>query len=204
MCSNLHELWEEAWRQLALGQSEANHPYRTPVVSTISTAGPFANNFSLHPRSRTIVLRECSQEHGELYCYTDRRAQKALDINNGNPLMSWTFWAPKQRIQFTGWGPTNWLEEEKAKERFQRLPKHARKAYATVKPPGTLLSSAESNLPDDWNQLSLAATDYVFANFGVLRTKLRYAEVLLLDRKKHLRLGASRVDEKWELQWMVP
>lgn len=200
------ELWDQAWDLLSSGQSEADHPYRTAVVSTVSGNNATDNISSLHPRARLIVLRECSQKKGELWGYTDRRSQKAHDLTTGTSAMSWTFWAPDQRIQFTAYGPTNWLDQAKAMARFRALPKHARKAYATIQPPGTFQNTPGSGLPEDWEQRSLAETDYASVNFGVLVTELRYAEVLLLSRERHLRLQASKSkkEERWALRWLVP
>lgn len=204
MGPTLNELWHEAWSLLAAGQLKSDHPYHTPVVSTISGHTSASNHASLHPRARLIVLRECNQQHGELWCYTDKRSQKALDLRHGNTVMSWTFWDPEKRIQFTGSGPTDWLEEEKAKERFQKLPKHSRKAYATLQPPGTPLNKPGGGLPADWEERPLVETAYAFSNFGILRTKLKWVEILRLGRKEHLRLRAVRQNESWELNWIVP
>ncbi|MEM9260806.1 MAG: hypothetical protein AAGA62_14255, partial [Bacteroidota bacterium] len=85
-----------------------------------------------------------------------------------------------------------------------KLPKHSRKAYATLQPPGALLSKPEGGLPPDWEERTLAETEYAATNFGVLRTTLQRAEVLRLGRNGHLRLRAIRQNENWKLDWIVP
>ncbi|MEO0734087.1 MAG: pyridoxamine 5'-phosphate oxidase family protein [Bacteroidota bacterium] len=194
--NELKTLWETAWKLLHRGQSDANHPYRTPVVSTVSS--------TRHPRSRTLVLRKAQQSTGQLWCYTDRRSDKAADIEV-HPFMSWTFWDPRRRIQFSGSGPTTWLPQEECTARFRQLPKHSRKAYATVHQPGTPLERPGDGLPADWPKRTEGETDYAQQYFGVLVTELDYIDILQLIKTGHRRLRAIRTPgQDWQLSWVVP
>jgi len=191
------KLWNLSWTLLLKGQQEANHPYRTPVVCTVSP--------TLHPRSRTIVLRQAVQETGSLYCYTDHRSEKVSDLLQGAGEMSWTFWDAQSRVQLTGSGPTECLDQSVTKERFRELAKHARKAYATQLAPGTQLPQPADGLPADWKHRKLADTDYAEENFCILRTVLTQVQVLEFTKDGHRRLIANRqIGQNWQFRWVVP
>ena len=177
------------------GAGTSDHPFG--LVYTASVGGQGV------PRQRTVVLRSADRQLAELRTYTDRRSIKARELER-NPLLSYLFWDPDTRIQFSGHGPSRWLPRDEARGVFHQLPKHARKAYATEQPPSTPLVRAGDGLPDDWPRRSEQETDYAAANFGVLITQIQYADVLRLDRDHNLRLSASRSQGQWSLRWVVP
>jgi pyridoxine/pyridoxamine 5'-phosphate oxidase len=195
--NDLNTLWEKAWSLLLRGQADAKHPFATPVVATVTSEGS--------PRSRTLVLRKTNRQTAKLWCYTDRRSGKADDLSQGSPIMSWTFWAKGPGVQVNCSGPTDWLPEEIAKERFRSLPKHSRKSYATLSAPGQPQATATDGLPADWEDRSETATAYAAEHFGILCTTITHMEVLQLDRAGQRRMLAQReVDGEWRLTWLVP
>lgn len=188
--------WDQAWEALLRGKADRKHPYHTPVFSTLSP--------TLHPRSRTLVLRKVLRATGELWCYTDRRSRKAADIAE-HPGVSWTFWNPRQQLQINASGTATWLAASESEQIFHQLPHHSRKAYATLAPPGQPQAAPTDGLPPNWSKRSLAATDYAAENFGVLVTHLQAIDILRLDRQGHLRLSARRQnDASWLLEWIIP
>ena len=189
-------LWEDAWQLLIRGKADRKHPFHTPIFCTVSP--------TLHPRSRTLVLRNVLRPQAELWCYTDRRSQKATDIAQ-NPAVAWTFWAPKPQIQINVAGQAHWLEQDKAREIFSSMPQYSRKAYATLSPPGKSQPLPEDGLPANWEDRNLAETNYAADNFGVLITSMERVEVLKLSRDGHLRLLGTRIDnQNWKLDWLIP
>lgn len=191
-------LWQAAWDLLQRGAADGKHPYATPVVATVSADGK--------PNSRTLVLRKSDRIEGTLWCYTDRRSQKAHDLANSTGLMSWTFWDRKKKIQVNACGPTRWLNETDTQNRFLALPKHSRKSYATLAPPGQPKDGPTDGLPSDWDKRAKDNTDYAREHFGVLITELTTMTVLQLDREGHRRMLATRssLGEAWEKTWLVP
>jgi len=190
-------LWLKSWELLKRGAVDKVHDFNLGVLCSLTP--------TLHPRSRTLVLRKVMEEEGELWCYTDRRSAKALSINAGRNAICWTFWSPRHHLQVTASGNAHWLEERESRTIFASLPKHSRKAYATIAPPGSPSIQPTDGLPDDWEQRDLSATDYAAVNFGVLITQLTEVEVLHLSREGNQRLQASREgSEPWRLEWLVP
>lgn len=191
------KLWKKGWELLKRGAVDKSHDFNLAVLCSV--------NASLHPRSRTLVLRKALKAEGELWCYTDKRSEKAIDVNAGRDTLSWTFWSPRHKIQFTGSGKSHWHGAKESQQLFAGLPRHSRKAYATLSAPGSPAAERSSGLPADWEERSLAATDYAAVNFGVLITHLTEVEILFLSRDGHQRLSAKRQPFRtWELQWLVP
>lgn len=195
---DLNRLWNSAWSLLLRGKNDARHPYHLAVTATVSP--------TLHPRPRTLVLRNALKSEAQLWCYTDRRSGKAGDLASPPGRMAWTFWSPRARIQVNASGLTTWLNDERTMEIFNSLPKHSRKAYATTLPPGTPVDSYTDGLPQDWAELSLEQTGYAAANFGVLVTTLQTVDILELHREGHRRMRATRpfVDKSWNFTWVIP
>ena len=193
-----HVLFDAAWALLKRGQADGKHAFSTPVVATVTSAG--------EPRSRTLVLRKAERAVGTLWCYTDRRSQKATDLAAPPAIMSWTFWDKRHRIQVNAAGPTAWLSQEQAAERFAALPKHSRKSYATLSAPGTAVSAYTDGLPNDWAERETEETAYAAEHFGVLITTITRMDVLRLSRDGHERLRAERDAEEQDftLSWIVP
>jgi|GEM_PF-2109162 len=193
----LDDLWEIAWKLLHRGQSDPKSAFSTPVVATVSKLGI--------PRTRTLVLRRAIRESGELWCFTDRRSRKATELTNAPGYMSWTFWDRKKKIQVCAGGPATWTDTKIADERFHQLPKHSRKSYATISPPGTVVDDYSNGLPDDWAKRPTNDTDYAAENFGILTTRLETVEILHLRREGHQRMQAIRKEnEGWLFNWLIP
>lgn len=194
----MNGLWERAWDHLIRGQHDRKHPFNLAVTATVSP--------TLHPRPRTLVLRKALKNEAELWCYTDRRSSKAIDLAQGPGVMAWTFWSPQTRLQLTASGPTDWLNDSRTREIFNSLPKHSRKAYATTLAPGTSVDLYTSGLPANWDDLKPEETDFAVKNFGILVTSLRTVDILELHRDGHRRMRATRsyVDEEWNFSWLIP
>lgn len=193
----LEELFDDAWRLLVRGKNDRKHPFNLAVLCSSSPPS--------HPRSRTLVLRNVLKDKAELWCYTDRRSRKAQALTNGSAEMSWTFWSPGQRIQVTAIGHTEWLNPARTADIFNSLPKHSRKAYATLLPPGSPTDGWTEGLPANWEDLKLAETEYARTNFGVMVTTIHEMDVLRLSREGHRRMrGLRSSNNEWKLEWLVP
>lgn len=189
--------WNNAWEQLQQAAEKGKHPFSTPVIAT--------SDHQNRPFTRTVVLRKAFPAAGELWCYTDRRSAKAKHLAEGSSFVSWTFWSPGQQLQINCSGPARWQPEDEAKAVFAGLPRHSRRAYATLAAPGTEQTTASDGLPNDWTDRSVEQTDYAAENFGILCTKVTRMEVLQLRREGHRRLLAIRDEnDAWQFSWVVP
>ena len=208
MIDSTPELWDAVWRLLTRATADKKHAYSTPVLATVMHSLSEPGGESIHaPRLRTVVLRAANRQSRLLTAYTDRRSQKVKDLDGTRQHLAWCFWDKRSRIQFTGYGPTSQITGPESHQIFDGLPKHSRKAYATLSSPGSTLGmDGVRALPDTWEDLDLQATGYARDNFCVLRTELWKAEVLRLSRSGHQRLRAEydRAAGRWVFTWVVP
>jgi pyridoxine/pyridoxamine 5'-phosphate oxidase len=191
------DLWLAAWRLLTRANNDRKHAFRTASVSSVRPDGT--------PNARTVVMRKADREAGTIRLYTDLRSGKMTDLEAGAQL-HWLLWDPKKQLQFGASGTVKRLERGRELERFAQLPKHGRKAYATLNGPGTSLTENTDGLPPNWEAMDESETDYAAANFCVLETVLERAEVLSLDRAQgHRRIRATKDETgNWALKWIVP
>jgi pyridoxine/pyridoxamine 5'-phosphate oxidase len=190
------DLWKAGWKLLARARADKKHAYATPAVSSVDEQG--------FPTSRVLVLRNCDSSTCFLEGYTDRRAAKALHLRGTSPQFSWLFWDPKKQLQFRARGRTKLLPREVSAARFDQLPKHSRKAYATPAAPGSPLLVAGDGLPQNWPNLELGETDYARENFAIFRTEIEEADLLLLNRSGHRRVSVVKQRGGWTFRWIVP
>jgi pyridoxamine 5'-phosphate oxidase len=84
----LPEIEAAAWFELARAAADRSHPWRTPVLATVDTAGaaPAAD-------ARTVVLREVDATSHTLLLFTDSRAAKVRQAKAA-PAGTLVFWSP--------------------------------------------------------------------------------------------------------------
>ncbi|WP_168797405.1 hypothetical protein [Neolewinella litorea] len=193
---NKFKFWQSPSNLLRSAPDNSDHPFALPTFCTTGPEGV--------PRPRIVVLRAVDAAITELRCYTDRRSVKAEHLAAGSE-GSYLFWDPDTSLQVMAGGPTHWAPEDEARNAFRKLPKHGRKAYATVSAPGTKVPHPTSGLPEDWDERQVADTDYAIHHFGILITRLRWADVLHLDRQGNTRMTGSRSDGgDWYWEWAIP
>lgn len=178
--------------------AEGNGGFSRPVVATAGTE-------QLRPRARTVVLRAVDAEAATLDFYTDRRSLKVEHLA-ANPHLGWTCWDDEAQVQFCAGGTARILDDAVCRSTFDSLPKHGRRAYATLEAPGTPLPGPAAGLPADWEDRGLPDTDYARDNFAIIRCYLEWADVLHLDRAGNTRLAARRENaaEPWTFTFIVP
>ena len=202
----IEELWSLAWRHLTRAAVDKKHDFNTPTLSTIHQypTGDGATRFA--PRSRTVVLRKANREAGTLHAYTDARSHKMTDLDASGGLTSWCFWDKRSHLQFSAMGLTTYAPRAEARQRYLEMPKHARKAYATIAFPGGPSGEPTDGLPINWNELTIEDTDVMADNFVMLTTTLLSVDILRLSREGHLRMTGKRPDASrdWSLNWVIP
>ena len=89
---------------------------------------------------------------------------------------------------------------------WQKLPYYARKTYGTTQAPSTNLPHATDDLPAIWKSstITLADTEYAYANFAIIACTIQQLEWLHLQRSGHERAVFDFVNEAWEGKWVVP
>ena len=196
--SHTPALWQLAWQLLETAARSGDGGFALPVIAT---SGPKGNG----PRGRIVVLRGAEREASTLSFYTDRRSLKIEQLA-ANPSIAWTFWDAERRLQCCAGGTARIVPDHTRDAIFADLPKHGRRAYATLQPPGTPLSGPASGLPADWDDRDADETRYARQHFAIVRTELLWADILQLDREGNTRLSAVReaADLPWSFTYVVP
>ena len=198
-------MWSKAWSLLGRATVDKKHAFATPTLATVTQPAGDAPQ-SVAPRLRTVVLRKVSLDRRTLLAYTDARSQKVDDVRRFSPYTSWCFWDKRSQLQVVCTGLTTIADSKESAQRFDELPKHSRKAYATLSKPGHPVDTARDGLPEDWEQLTVEQTAYARDNFTLLRTEVTLVEILSLSRDGHRRLRAEYDDvgSTWVFSWIVP
>jgi len=195
--STLSAIFETSWQMLSKGALQKKNPLHTAAIGSI------VNQI---PQLRTVVLRKTDIASNTLYFYTDYRSNKVQQLTD-NPTLSWLFYHPKKNIQIRAIGQAViHHQDDLTLKQWQSLPTYGRKTYGTMQAPSTPLSHATDDLPPFWKSstITLADTEYAYANFALIACKIHYLEWLHLQRSGHQRAQFEYVDGNWEGCWIVP
>lgn len=177
---------EEIWKTLVRATVDKKHPWRVVGFSTAGSQGP---------QVRSVILRGVDTATHSLMFYTDRRSQKMTDIAC-DPRVALLFWNPRSNAQLRVCGIAAVETSELiVNSLWERVPEYARKDYATLSAPGTVLSGDES------------ACDLETArrNFTLLKVQVHTMELLQLNRDGHLRTGFQiHSNGQWVAHGLVP
>ncbi len=193
---DLNEVLTTSWQMLAKGALQKKHPLHTATIGTM------ANNI---PQLRTVVLRKTAIANRQLFFYTDIRSAK-IQALKAHPTLSWLFYHPTKNIQIRAIGNTTiHHQNELTLTQWKTLPTYGRKTYGTLQAPSTPLTQAADDLPPLWQSptITLADTEYAYANFAVVSCEIYYLEWLHLQRSGHQRAQFNYV-QGWEGSWVVP
>lgn len=163
------------------------HPWRTPALCTQGVDGPNA---------RHVVLRKVLPDAATLVFFTDHRSQKMQDLAQCDKV-SLVFWNPKSNTQLRVWGTVRVeADVSQVDQYWARVPDHARRDYATLSAPGSVLNTDS----DQAHDMSLAR-EY----FTVLLVDVQRMDCLQLSREGHQRWAAERNRQGgWITQNLVP
>lgn len=182
---------------LSQGALQKKNPLHTATIGTI------ANQV---PQLRTVVLRKTDIANRQLFFYTDIRSVKIQELT-AHATLSWLFYHPTQNIQIRAIGTTTiHHQDELAAAQWKDIPTYGRKTYGTLHAPSTSLTNATDDLPPLWQSptITLADTEYAYANFAVVSCKIHHLEWLHLQRAGHRRAQFDYLRQDWKGRWIVP
>ncbi len=195
--TDLKTILTSSWQMLSKGALQKKNPLHTATIGTV------ANQV---PQLRTVVLRKTDIAHRQLFFYTDIRSAKIHQLTV-NPTLSWLFYHPSKNIQLRAIGQaTIHHQNDFTLARWQTLPTYGRKTYGTQQAPSTQLPTASDNLPTVWTlpEITLADTEYAYANFAVVTCEIHHLEWLHLQRSGHRRVQFDYENNDWKGRWIVP
>jgi pyridoxamine 5'-phosphate oxidase len=127
---------EEIWKTLVRATVDKKHAWRTVGFSTSGPQGP---------QVRSVILRSVNADQCQLVFFTDGRSQKIADIEH-DPRVALLFWSPRSNTQLRVCGMATLEASEMIVNGFwDRIPEYARKDYASLSAPGSLLECGGAN-----------------------------------------------------------
>ncbi len=181
----LEDYFADLKHDLRGAMSKRNHPFKYAYLATVDE--------KLQPRSRTIVIREVSEQL-ECTIFTDSRTTKAHQLQS-NPKASLLFYHPKALRQIRLDGKLEIITEPKeVKHLFSKVTSKSIKDYTTQLPPGSPIKN-----PDHVEYMERSEN-----HFLPLRFVPHAAELLQLKRPNHLRVLYTKDGSQWNGQWLVP
>lgn len=164
---------EEELQNAALKPS---HPWRSPVLATLSLMGP---------QQRILILRKFSVRW-QLFFFTDYRSNKIAELQKNNSC-SLHFYNPESQVQLRLSGKMEIHNRDQiAEEHLAKIPENRRADYQSALAPGTVLAA---DLPSGESQAS--------TNFTVLVFKPQSLDYLKLSTEGHLRVSAQYLNGNW-------
>ncbi|WP_020534121.1 hypothetical protein [Lewinella cohaerens] len=192
--NDLPAVWTYSWQQLEEASQENNHPWRLPVIANLTGS---------QVSQRTVVLRKVSQKERHLRFYTDLRSAK-ISQKDERLRFSWLFYNTVSQIQLRIQSEGVVVSVEEADRIWRGLPVYARSTYASIKPPGTIITRPKDALPAGFFTMSSIQTDAARANFMAIDNQVKELEFLQLHREGHRRARFVWTDGQWESNWLVP
>ena len=188
--ASLDELCQRLWIELGVAAGEIGNPWRCPVLSTVSPAGPDA---------RVIVLRSVDPTTRELTAHSDLRAQKVEQLRADDRSV-WVFYDPLARVQMrVRCRMTVHESGVRAQEAWRGTPPVSRMNYLQRHRPGAVVPAPSvgwENRIDDRPE------------FGLLVARVEALDALWLKETGHFRARFTWVEAvggaRWHGDWIAP
>lgn len=183
----LDDLGPLIWRALERAACEMGHPWRTPVLGTVTDGECVL---------RTVVLRAANAESRHLICFTDARAAKVSHIRN-NPRVQFLFYDEADKVQIRVEGrATIQHRNDLAQKYWDALPDQQRGQYVSHCAPGTKLVLADAASGAKAPDLARG-----FENFAVVETAASLVDFFQItpagNRRAELRWAAGECEALW-------
>ncbi|MEX2512099.1 MAG: pyridoxamine 5'-phosphate oxidase family protein [Cyclobacteriaceae bacterium] len=178
--------FNKVMKELHLGVSEPDHPFRLVTLSTLG------NN---QPDLRWVVLRGLEWEN-RFYIYTDARTKKAADLKK-NPQMALLFYHPEKQVQVKVTGKALLHQHNQTSRRhWLNVKGEGRKAYNSMLNSGSLIDNPEKAYR--WQ------TPMDDRHFCVIELVAEKIEALQLNGFNHIRMVSAWEKPDWIHCWAAP
>lgn len=192
------EILKKIWKNLDLGTLEREHPFHTPVFSTVANG--------CVPNLRVVVLRRFWRKPPLLAFHTHTGSPKIKELQN-NPNVYWLFYHTSEKLQVRIKGKaTIHTDDDLAAEQWQATEFFSRRCYVGDAPTQTS-KKPTSGLPEDL--LDRAPTreesETGRANFAVVTSTIEQIDCLEMNVRGHRRsLFVWNERGELETKWLTP
>jgi len=190
---------QRTWMELLLGAvSERTHPFKKPVLTTISLEGV--------PKARIIILRDVNFEERSIRLQTDARSDKVAEIGR-NPNVMLAFYDPSHEIQVQVSGIASIHRDDVyADAAWKGAAPASRRAYLAKCEPGTPLAGPASGLPRDVEGKipSEERLEEGRSNFAAVQMLFEQVDWLFLSPNGNRRARFVVKSNSWAGTWLAP
>ncbi len=192
------EILKKIWKNLDLGMLEREHPFHTPVFSTVANG--------CVPNLRVVVLRRFWRKPPLLAFHTHTGSPKIKELQN-NPNVYWLFYHPTEKLQVRIKGKARvHTTDDLAEEQWLATEFFSRRCYVGEAPTQTS-KKPTSGLPEDL--LDRAPTreesEAGRANFAVVTSTVEQIDCLEMNVRGHRRsLFVWNETGELETRWLTP
>ncbi len=192
------EILKKIWKNLDLGTLEREHPFHTPVFSTVASG--------CVPNLRIVVLRRFWRKPPCLAFHTHTGSPKIKELEN-NPNVYWLFYHPTEKLQVRIKGKARvHTADDLAEEQWLATEFFSRRCYIGEAPTEPS-KKPTSGLPEDL--LDRAPTreesEAGRANFAVVTSTVEQIDCLEMNVRGHRRsLFVWNETGELETRWLTP
>ncbi|NBB74395.1 MAG: pyridoxamine 5'-phosphate oxidase [Bacteroidetes bacterium] len=195
--NELDAVLDHCWHYIAAAAAEAQHPFRTPALSTVGADGPDV---------RTVVLRAVDPEARTLTFHSDRRASKVDDLRLNDAIM-WHGWDAErsQQLRLRGTGSVH-TEDDVADALWAHSTLEERTLYVRPATPGRRVERPRSGLASGVHSEPLTEADVAPGrkHFAAIRTTITSIQWLHLHPEGHYRARFRWTGDRFEGNWIIP
>jgi len=192
------EILKKIWKHLDLGTLEREHPFHTPVFSTVANG--------CVPNLRVVVLRRFWRKPPCLAFHTHTGSPKIKELQN-NPNVYWLFYHTTEKLQVRIKGVAEiHTADDLAEEQWLATEFFSRRCYVG-EAPTQASKKPTSGLPEDL--LDRAPTreesEMGRANFAVVTSTIEQIDCLEMNVRGHRRsLFLWNETGELETKWLTP
>ncbi len=173
------EILKKIWKHLDLGTLERDHPFHTPVFSTVASG--------CVPNLRVVVLRRFWRKPPQLAFHTHMGSPKIKELET-NPNVYWLFYHTTERIQVRVKGRATIHTDDLAEEQWLATEFFSRRCYVGEAPTQTS-KKPTSGLPEDLidRAPTREESETGRANFAVVTSTIEQIDCLEMNVRGHRR-----------------
>ncbi|WP_324025798.1 pyridoxamine 5'-phosphate oxidase family protein [Maribacter sp. BPC-D8] len=180
----INSFFKELSTEIHNGVNEREHPFRFITMATVGN--------ETVARLRTVVLREVSDDL-RLTIYTDSRTEKMKHIAANNQV-SFLLYHPEKMLQLKVEGTAQIVtNKDRIQSTWENIQPNSRKDYITQTSPGSAIKN-----PD---HVEYVENENYFTIIDIIPSKIEY---LKLQRPNHIRALFTKIDDKWNGEFLIP
>lgn len=189
--NDLHGSLQTAWRMLGRATKDRKAAFRTPVLATVSDAGP---------QARVLVLRAADTDRRQLVFHTDTRSGKADQLGHDSRVAV-TFYDAHRKIQvrMNGIGQLH-TGDALADQHWRDASPNALRCFAGPTPATPCASPSDHDSSTATRQTVATGREF----FAVLSITIDRLEWLYLHSHGQRRALFEWQENQWRMQWLNP